>query len=143
MFRQFLLIIFSVYLQTIIVFPIVLSTITGEAGTVRVTGINTVGITIIEAIDGIIMVDRDMTVIVITLVGIEVMDLSEDLTRVVDPAEDPIEVMDLSEVPIKVVDLAEDLTKVVDPAEHPIEVVDPAEDLTRVMAVIVAIDDRL
>ena len=98
-----------------------------------ITGIDRLGITIIETIDGVTMVNRDMTVIVITLVGIEVMDLSEDLTRVVDPAEDPIEVMDLSEVPIKVVDLAEDLTKVVD----------PAEDLTRVMAVIVAINDRL
>ena len=60
----------------------VLFTVTGEVGTVSITGINRVGITIIETIDGVIMVNRDMTVIVITLVGIEVMDLSEDLTKV-------------------------------------------------------------
>ena len=78
-----------------------------------ITGKNRLGITIIETIDGVIMVNRDMTVIVITLVGIEVMDL----------AEDPIEAMDLSE----------DLTKVMDLAEDPI----------KVMAVIVAINDNL
>ncbi len=58
-----------------------------------ITGINRLGITIIETIDGLIIVNRDMTVIVITLVGIEAMDLSRDLTKVMDLAEDPIEVM--------------------------------------------------
>jgi len=84
---------FSVYLQTTIVFRIVLSTIIGEVGTVSITGIDRLGITIIETIDGVIMVNRDMTVIVITLVGIEVMDLSGDLTKVMDLRENLIEVM--------------------------------------------------
>ena len=52
-----------------------------------ITGIDRLGITIIETIDGVIMVNRDMTVIVITLVGIEVMDLSGDLTKVMDLRE--------------------------------------------------------
>jgi hypothetical protein len=114
---------FSVYLQTTIVFRIVLSTIIGEVGTVSITGIDRLGITIIETIDGVIMVNRDMTVIVITLVGIEVMDLSGDLTKVMDLAEDPIKAMDLSG----------DLTKVMDLRENLIEV----------MAVIMAINDKL
>ena len=58
-----------------------------------ITGIDRLGITIIETIDGVIMVNRDMTVIVITLVGIEVMDLSGDLTKVMDLRENLIEVM--------------------------------------------------
>ena len=101
----------------------VLSTIIGEVGTVSITGINRGGITIIETIDGVIMVNRDMTVIVITLVGIEVMDLSEDLTKVTDLAEDPTKGMDL----------AEDLTKGMGLAQDP----------TKGMAVNVAINDKL
>jgi hypothetical protein len=49
----------------------VLSTVTGGVGA-TIIGVNLVGITIIVEIDGTIMVDQDMTVIVITLVGKEV-----------------------------------------------------------------------
>ena len=90
----------------------VLSIDIGEVGA-TIIGLNMLGITTILAIDGPIMVDQDLTVIVITLVGmtvivislvgIEVMDLSEDLIEVGD--------LDLSGGLIEVVDLPEDLVK--------------------------------
>jgi hypothetical protein len=79
---------------------------------VSITGINRLGITIIETIDGIIMVNRDMTVMLITLVGIAFMHLSEDPTQVRDLSEDLIKAVDLSEDLPYVMDLSEDLTKV-------------------------------
>jgi hypothetical protein len=138
---------FSVYLQTIIVFPIGLSTIIGGVGTVSITGINSLGMSIIETINGVIMANRDMTVIVITLVGIEVMDPAEDLTKAMAPIEvaDPSEGLTKAMAPIEVMDPAEDLTK----AMAPIEVTDLSEDLIKamapikVMAVIMAINDKL
>ena len=78
----------------------------GEVGA-PIIGVNTVGITTILVIDGPIMVDQDltvfvitqvgMTVIVITRVGIEVMALSEDLIKVGD--------LELSEDPIKSIEV--------------------------------------
>jgi hypothetical protein len=50
-----------------------ISTVTGEVGA-TIIGLNTVGITITIDIDGTIMVDQDLTVIVITLAGKEVED---------------------------------------------------------------------
>ena len=124
MFRQFLPIIFLAYLQAIIVFPTVISTHIGEGGA-PIIGLNTVGITIIFGIDGPIMVDQDltvigitqvgMTVIVISLVGIEVVGLSEDLIEVgdLDLSQDLIRGgdLELSEGLIEVVDLSENLVK--------------------------------
>ena len=97
-----------------------------------ITGINRLGITIIETMDGLIMVNRDMTVIVITLVGIEAMDPSGDLTKVTDLAEDLTKVMDLSK----------DLIKVTDLVEGPTKVMDLSRDLIKVRAVM-AINDKL
>ena len=97
-----------------------------------ITGINRLGITIIETMDGLIMVNQDMTVIVITLVGIEAMDPSGDLTKVTDLVEDQIKVMDLSGDLTKAMDLAEDLTKGMD----------LSKDLIRVR-VVMAINDKL
>jgi hypothetical protein len=85
LFRQFLLIISLVYPQDIIVFPLVIFTGTGEVGA-PVIGIDMVGIAITVAIDGRIMGDQDMTVIVITLVGGIDLDLTLglDLTEFMD-----------------------------------------------------------
>jgi len=107
-----------------------ISTFTGEVGA-TIIGLDMVGITITIDIDGTIMVDQDMTVIVITLVGIgdlikvgvQDLDLSEDMIKVGDP--DRIEDLDLSEDPIKVGDP------------------DRIEDLIKVKRVIIAINDKL
>jgi hypothetical protein len=71
LFRQFLLIIFLACPQAIIVFPTVHFTVIGEVGA-TIIGEDSVGITITLQVDGPIMVDQAMTVIVITPVGKEV-----------------------------------------------------------------------
>jgi len=106
----------------------------GEVGA-TIIGLGTIGMAIISPLDGPIMVDRDSTVFVITRAGMTGIVISRVGIEVVELSEDPIEVEDpeLSEglIEVRDLDLSGDLIEVGDPdlPENLIEVLDPAEDL--------------
>jgi hypothetical protein len=135
---------------------LVIFTGTGEVGA-PVIGIDMVGIAITVAIDGRIMGDQDMTVIVITLVGVEGLDLPEFMDLVRIEGLDLAEFMDLVRIEgldlPKFMDLGHveglDLPKFMDLGH--VEGLDlpkfmdlgHVEDLIKVVRIFVTINDKL